>query len=213
MMAPVFSRAGWRCTWYMIQVNNYYWLRFKEYISKVGVEMIFELFCKTNFLKEHKCFKSQKWFPKDIVCSWTTRDQYIDDKSYMFRSSYMVWSHIHDLGYICNDSTTKFKVLYSKFDSLLTSISNLCENFKYPYVNRNLMPKYPGYYFLSVLQNDLIHAWGLDRQLGYCAQVIFILNHYFYLAFKPLFPCWVCDYGFSFRVTVQKKLVSLMQNT
>ena len=29
--------------------------------------------------------------------------------------------------------------------------------------------------FMNIVQNDLIHAWGLDKKLGYCAQVTF--NH------------------------------------
>ena len=74
------------------------------------------------------------------------------------------------------------------------------------------MPKYLAI-ALFALQNDLIHAWGLDRQLGYCAQVTSILHHYFCFASKPLVSCRVCDYGFSFRVTEHKKLALSMPNT
>lgn len=40
--------------------------------------------------------------------------------------------------------------------------------------------------FFDVPQNDLIHAWGLDKQLGYCAQasVTFYVNGCFALYAK-----------------------------
>ena len=27
------------------------------------------------------------------------------------------------------------------------------------------------------MQNDLVHAWGLDMKLGYCAQVLYLWIH------------------------------------
>jgi len=42
-----------------------------------------------------------------------------------------------------------------------------------------LMLVYSSFY----LQNDLIHAWGLDRQLGYCAQVTCLCYNIMFMAY------------------------------
>jgi len=42
-----------------------------------------------------------------------------------------------------------------------------------------LMLVYSSFY----LQNDLIHAWGLDRQLGYCAQVTCLCYNTMFMAY------------------------------
>lgn len=56
---------------------------------------------------------------------------------------------------------------------------------------------------LIVLQNDLIHAWGLDYQLGYCAQASysFFFFSLVYQCFLSLVHCisFVSSYMFSYQ--------------
>lgn len=72
-----------------------------------------------------------------------------------------------------------------------------------------------------ILQNDLIHAWGLDMQLGYCSQashIHMLLMSYFISTNKPLFSSihdwenfWHCLCTMN-RVIEQKMSVSWMLN-
>lgn len=47
----------------------------------------------------------------------------------------------------------------------------VCDNTFFKYF-KNLLFFSPGSESLIILQNDLIHAWGLDMKLGYCVQVL-----------------------------------------
>jgi hypothetical protein len=87
-MAPVFSRAAWKCVWHLIQVQNL--------------------------------------FSSLIIFFFGYFDDKMVDKAYFLLS-------------LCVSSET---VVIQ---------------------------------FLS-LQNDLIHGWGLDMKLGYCAQVLKIFS-------------------------------------
>ena len=53
-------------------------------------------------------------------------------------------------------------VMYRSSNSfgMLTNKNNFCLLFLRTY-----------HYHFSVVQNDLVHGWGMDMKLGYCAQV------------------------------------------
>lgn len=66
---------------------------------------------------------------------------------------------------------------------------------------------------LISLQNDLIHAWGLDMQLGYCAQVAFRLLHNSSKFIFSSHSYHTNDFRIHFRVIEPRTSVWLIRST
>ena len=121
MMAPVFSRAAWRCVWYMIQVFYWraYFFGYSVLTSVCGCASPF--FCLLEI--SQYCIRGCLFISERDECCHGLL---------LFMGSYILYHTCYPVSWILMLS----HIFYAKF----------------------------------ILQNDLIHAWGLDYQLGYCSQ-------------------------------------------
>jgi uncharacterized protein DUF707 len=176
-MAPVFSRSAWRCTWHLMQVFQYLvGLKVKRVFTACWYVIPFRL--KSDLLCISNMWFWPGLFSKSRSGSYGIRSQkpYTQFRSGLNRhqiwSGIRFWTSLIFTNYMLVRSLASNLTCQRKYSihtyecyivypvllhsmKVVSSLKGLCSYLKAP----------------CPFQNDLVHGWGLDMKLGYCAQV------------------------------------------
>lgn len=123
---------------------------------------------------------------------------------YVFLSSRFVWPNLFWLSTIGTNISQRW------YHNVITNFSNM-DRVRGSWSSATNFCVFVLFSFcLMFLQNDLIHAWGLDFQLGYCSQAIFSSSKNMHLLSSNI---WLKCEAFFNRVIGLKLLELLILST